>query len=97
MQKILTSLMILLTTSCVSIKPIIIKHLSFKYDRCRIYCYDANKMKAIADEKCGDTFVAGDYNIEACDNTLGIDLALFAKYLRGKIKENISYCKDIAD
>ncbi len=95
MQKILMSIMTLLTISCNSLKPIIVKQISFKYNRCRLYCYNPNSLKQIKDKKCGEEFVSGDYNINLCDGILGIDIKIYAEYLKPKIKENIQYCQDL--
>ena len=97
MQKILMIILMLLTISCNSLRPIVVKHISFEYDSCFTYCYNPNKMSRTDDVNCGKDFVSGQQNITECDKIIGVDIDLYAKYLRGKIKENISFCKDIAD
>jgi len=54
-------------------------------------------MSRTDDASCGKGFVSGQQDITECDKIIGVDIDLYAKYLRGKIKENISFCKDIAD
>ena len=94
MLKTLIATTMLLTISCNSIKHIPVKQLSFKFNRCRVYCFNPNTLKTAADEKCGEDFISGDYDILVCDELLGVDTATYAEYLRGKIKEQIRYCED---
>lgn len=95
MQKILMSIVMVLGISCNSFKPVIVKHLSITRNSCFVYCVDPNTLKELPDISCGEVFKSGAKPIEICDMVIGIDIGVYAKYMRGKIKQNIQYCKDL--
>ena len=85
-------LMILLV-SCVSIPHAPLYDISFKFNRCRLRCYDFNKLKTVEDSKCGPEFVSGNYSLDRCEQLLAIDAEFFAEELKPAIRFNQRQCE----
>lgn len=90
----ITILSTILLVSCNTIEPRALADISFKFNRCRLRCYDFNKLETIADDNCGENFESGDYPLEACEGVIGAYVDDFATELRPKILKNIQACKD---
>lgn len=89
------------------IRPLIIKNISFEFNRCRISCFDLNTWSTYKslnaceeykDDPETDEIENAETNrefpVSYCDNLLGFDASDMAKYVRPKIKELASIKKD---
>jgi len=85
--------MIFSIVSCVHYGHRPIKDLSFKMNRCRIQCYNVDKLKVAEDIKCGEDFESGHYPVEACEGIIGFDADYVAEDLKPKIKKNKKLCR----
>ena len=88
----------LILSGCMTLKPMIMYDFAMApTPRCRVNCYNYNKMKIIKDWKCGPNFVSGNYPIEKCHGIFGISKKNFAEELKPKVKLNIEYTQDLED
>ena len=110
-QIIMLALTIFLTSSCkdaiicaqinsAKIKPLVLKDISFQFDRCRIRCFDINTWATFPSLNACEEFKDDletpekeneepyrDYEIKYCDGLSGFDVKDMAKVVRPKIKE----------
>lgn len=74
------------------IKPIIMKDISFQFNRCRLRCFDFNKWAELPMNKCeGFAQLTEEKSInlplEVCDELVGFDLEDIALEVKPKIKK----------
>ena len=106
MRNMMLSLMILLV-SCVKIPyhPLkdvrIILHEDGSIDldrsRCRVRCYNYNKLNTVDDDKCGEDFRSGNFSLVMCNQVLATDLAFFAEEIKPAInffKREFNDCRN---
>lgn len=88
-----TSMTILLITflaSCVQIPYRPVKNYSYQFQRCRVLCFNYNKLEAVDDRLCGENFVSGNYHVSECDDIIGPDAGVYAEDIRPIAKKNIT-------
>lgn len=89
------------------IRPVVIKNLSFVFNRCRVACFNLNTWNTYKSLNACQQFKDDpntpeiehaeeyeDYDVSFCDNLLGFDAAEAAKNIRPKIKELAAIKKD---
>lgn len=99
MEKLTILLSMILLGSCVSIPPgpLYDIRIDGANTRCRVRCYDYNKLETVSDNKCNDEdtiFRSGNYPIEECDQVLGPSIQFFAEELRPGVRFNQRQCED---
>ena len=80
--------------NCWSVKPDVIGEVSIQFNRCRMYCFDFYKLKAVSPEKCGLDWDqdAMNFPLEMCDGVVGPNIrALGEKILPSARKTRECY------
>lgn len=99
-------LLTILLVSCVTIKKaplydlLIIKEngqINLEKSRCRVRCYDYEKMETVSDRDCDNddiVFDSGNYPIDECSGVLGPTISFFGEDLKPYIKFSQKQCED---
>lgn len=60
---------------------------SFKFNRCRVRCFNLTDYRTVPDWECGQDFKSGDYPLEYCEGCAGFYVDDWPIEVRPKIKK----------
>ena len=95
-KKILIILWMTLSASCSfsppKIDPQKVADISFKFDRCRLRCFDIIGLKSVDDKLCGENFKSGNFRIKECDLLIGVYTEDFATEIKPWMTRTRNWC-----